>query len=144
MTSSNNNINTQTHERFLDADQEPRKMLQPIEGYQNLPLVSLEEAVEPIIALCSDIRRRVYIAKENCQNLSNNILQVDEAASIFLYTMEWKPKSECFYVVLNSVLRNENRNEINPWFSYLKLILTAFTRIPLRLKRSFGEVSEVI
>jgi hypothetical protein len=70
MASSSKNTHAQTHERFLDANEEPRKMLQPIEGYQHLPLVSLEEAVEPIVPICPDILRRVYIAKENCQDLS--------------------------------------------------------------------------
>lgn len=83
MAWSTNNTHAQTHERFLDADQEPRKMLQPIEGYQHLPLVSLKEAIEPIISSCPDILRRVYIAKENCQNLSNNTLDVDKNAFIW-------------------------------------------------------------
>jgi hypothetical protein len=45
MAASNTNAHSQKHDRFLDANQEPRKMLQPIEGYQHLPLVSLEEAL---------------------------------------------------------------------------------------------------
>src|SRR5579871_3860958 len=112
MASSKENIHTQTYERFLDAGEEPRKMLQPIEGYQHLPLVSLEKTVEPIISLCPDVHRRIYIAKENCQNLPNTSLTIDEAASIYVYTMEWQPRSKCLYMALNSVLRHENRNEI--------------------------------
>lgn len=130
MAWSSNNLYAQTHERFLDAGEEPRKMLQPIEGYQDLPLVSLEEAVEPIISLCPDIRRRAYIAKENCQNLSSSILEADKASSIYLYTMEWQLKSKCLYMALNTVLRNENRVEIRPWLLYLKLIFTALFRLP--------------
>jgi hypothetical protein len=33
-------------------------------------------------------------------------------------------------MALNTVLRNENRNEIEPWLLYLKLILTALFRLP--------------
>jgi hypothetical protein len=33
-------------------------------------------------------------------------------------------------MALNSVLRNENRNALEPWLLYLKLILTALTRVP--------------
>jgi hypothetical protein len=72
----NNNPYAQTRERFLDAGEEPRRMLQPIEGYQHLPLVSLEESIESIVSLCPDICRRVYIAKENCQNLSDNSIYI--------------------------------------------------------------------
>ena len=85
MAWSYDNTHAQTHERFLDVDQELRKMLQPIEGYQHLPLVSLEEAVEPIISSCPDIRRRVYIAKENCENLPSNIRNRQNSIDLSLY-----------------------------------------------------------
>jgi hypothetical protein len=42
-------------------------MLQPIEAYQKVALVSLEEAVESIVFCCSDIRRRIFIAVFNCK-----------------------------------------------------------------------------
>ena len=32
-----------------DMVEEPRKMLMPIKGYENVPLVTLEEAVEPLV-----------------------------------------------------------------------------------------------
>ena len=56
-------------------------------------------------------------------------MKVDEAAAIQLYTMEWKPRSQCLYVALNTVLRNENRNALEPWCLYLKLMLTALTQV---------------
>ncbi|CAF0828546.1 unnamed protein product [Adineta ricciae] len=124
------NDTSKTYDRFLDGDEEPRRMLQPIEGFQNFPLVSLEKSVEPIVSICPDILRRVYIAMENCKDRTREQLTVDEAASIYLYTMSWKPKKECLYVALNSVLRTENRDEITPWYLYLKLVLTALTRLP--------------
>ena len=115
--------------RFLDANQEPTKMLQPIEGYNRSPLVSLEIAVEPIIPFCPDVQRRVYIAKTNCTEPADG-LTCDESAAIYLYTMEWEPQSECFYVVLNATLRSEARQKLKPWFPYLKLFLTALDKIP--------------
>jgi hypothetical protein len=116
------------HDRFLDVDCEPRRMLQPIEGYQNLPLVQLDQAVEPIVLYCPDIQRRVYIAKENCQD-SRNGLDQNESASIYLYTMEWEPREQCLYYVLNATLRTENRHKLRPWLLYLKLILTALDKL---------------
>jgi hypothetical protein len=117
------------YERFLDASLEPRRMLQPIEGYQNMPLLSLKEAVEFVVFCCPDIRRRVYIAMSNCENPANCLNQ-DESASIFLYTMEWRPKEQCLYYVLNETLRTENRQKLIPWFPYLKLILSALYKLP--------------
>ncbi|CAF2260611.1 unnamed protein product [Rotaria magnacalcarata] len=111
--------------RFLDVSEEPGKLLQPIEGYQSLELVSLEEAIEPIIKFCPDVRRRAYIAKGNCDPPKDGLTQ-DESASIFLYTMEWAPRDQCLYVVLNSILRSKNRNRlITPWLLFMKLLLTA-------------------
>lgn len=117
------------NDRFLDVDREPRRMLQPIEGYQKLPLVSLDEAIEPTIVCCPDIRRRAYIAKENCQNPSDGLNQ-NESASIYLYTMEWEPREQCLYYILNATLRTENRQKLKPWLLYLKLILTALGKLP--------------
>ncbi|CAF2644787.1 unnamed protein product [Rotaria sp. Silwood2] len=117
------------HERFLDVGQEPRRMLQPIEGYQKLSLVPLEDAVEPIVFCCPDIRRRVFIAMSNCENPTDGLSQ-DESASIYLYTMEWEPREECLYYVLNATLRTENRQKLKPWFLYFKLVLTALQKLP--------------
>ncbi|CAF4386310.1 unnamed protein product, partial [Rotaria magnacalcarata] len=36
-------------QRFSDIAGEPCRMLMPIQGYEKKPLVSLEEAVEPIV-----------------------------------------------------------------------------------------------
>ena len=55
-------------------------------------------------------------------NLTN-----DESAAVFLYTMEW---ANSVYLLLNKALTNEDRNHLVPWFSYLKLILTALFKLP--------------
>jgi hypothetical protein len=121
---------SQHHERFFNFAAEPCTMLMPIQGYEKKPLVSLEEAVEPIISVIPDVKRMVYVAKKKCKKIPDNKLSLDESASLMLYTMEWEPQEECLYVVLNATLRSENRKKLIPWFSFLKLILTAFARLP--------------
>jgi hypothetical protein len=116
-------------DRFLDGGEEPRRLLQPIEGYRHLQLVTIEEAVEPIVKFCPDVRRRAYVAKGNCDQFKDGLTQ-DESASIFLYTSEWHPHDQCLYVVLNSVLRSKNRHKlILPWLLYMKLLLTALFKL---------------
>lgn len=44
--------------------------------------------------------------------------------------MEWEPHDECLYFALNTTLRAEDRRKLKPWFSYLKLILTALGQLP--------------
>ncbi|CAF2763774.1 unnamed protein product [Rotaria sp. Silwood2] len=44
--------------------------------------------------------------------------------------MEWEPRDECLYYVLNKILRTENRQKLKPWYSYLRLILNALQKLP--------------
>lgn len=127
---SDNDDTSKDNRRFTDFAAEPCTMLMPIQGYEKKLLVSLEEAVEPIAAVVPDVKRMTYVAKEKCKKIKNNKLSLDESASLMLYSMEWEPQEECLYYVLNAALRMENRKKLVPWFSYLKLILTAFARLP--------------
>jgi hypothetical protein len=131
MMSKNQNKDAQQKftSRFKDVGGEPLRMLLPIQGYENMPLVSLEEAVFPLISLVPQIKRMVHIVKERCDDPQDG-LTIDESASIMLYTMEWVPKQKSFYFILNSTLRAENRQRLKPWFRYLKLVLTALSKLP--------------
>jgi hypothetical protein len=121
---------SQHHGRFFDFGAEPCIMLMPIQGYEEKPLVSLEEAVEPITSIVPDVKRMAWVAKKKCEGISDNKLSLDESAALMLYTMEWEPHEECFYVVLNATLRAADRKKLIPWFLFLKLVLTALARLP--------------
>ncbi|CAF1246931.1 unnamed protein product [Didymodactylos carnosus] len=105
-------------------------MLLPIQGYEKKPLVSLEEAIEPLVSLVPDVKRMAYIAKMKCENPPADKLSLDESASVMLYSMEWEPQEECLYFVFNATLRAEKRQQLRPWFLYLKLLLTALAHLP--------------
>jgi hypothetical protein len=128
-TGGEGEIDQQRILRITDIVQEPLETLLPIEGYENMPLVSLEEAVEKLVHLLPRIQTYVYVAKKKCKNLANNLTQ-DEAASIMLYTMGWQPSNECLYIVLNATLRLKDREKLKPWFLYLRLLLNGFCRLP--------------
>lgn len=104
-------------------------MLLPIEGYEKKPLVSLDEAIAPLIPLVPDVKRKAWIAKHRATNHADG-LTLDESASIILYSMEWSESQESLYRILNSTLRVENRTLLKPWFLYLKLILTGLNKLP--------------
>lgn len=115
--------------RFIDAREEPvYKHLLPIEGYQHAPLVSLDEALEPIAQFFNAIDRKVWVAKKNCKKPKEGLKQ-DESASIHLYTMQFS-EGPSFYQVLNQTLRAENREGLKPWFKFLKLFITALYKLP--------------
>ncbi|CAF4279540.1 unnamed protein product [Rotaria sp. Silwood2] len=105
---------------------EPELYLQPLEDYQESKLVSLEEAIEPIKVLFLNLSRDVWIAKNASKNPADG-LPPDESAAICLYTME--VKSRGLYSILNELLRDRDRQKLRPWFSYLKLFITALFKI---------------
>lgn len=115
--------------RFSDLANEPiDHLLVPIKGYQEKPLVSLSEAIEPVSGFFNEIEDNVFVALSNCQNPAEALTQ-DESASIHLYTMEFDG-GPSLYAVLNQSLRAENRGDLIPWFLFLKLFFTALYKLP--------------
>ena len=51
----------------------PKRMLAPIEGYEKSPLVTLEEAVEPLVSIVPKVKRNVFIVKQNCQEPADDL-----------------------------------------------------------------------
>jgi hypothetical protein len=97
----------------------------PICGYKDRNLNSLEEAVESIAEskLVENIRENAKEAKQKCTK--NTQLTVNESAAIYLYTMDTP-----FYETLNAVLRVENPPDLVPWLDFLKLFITAVEKLP--------------
>ena len=123
--------NKMSHLRFADLGTVSQRMLAPIEGFEKFPVVSLEEAVKPLVNIVPKVARNVFIVKENCEEPEDGLTS-DESASIMLYTYESMPHEDSLYVILNTTLRSEQRQELKPWFLYLKLVLTALARLPSR------------
>ena len=116
--------------RFADVGTLSKRMISPIDGFANMPVVSLEEAIKPLVDLVPKIERNAYFAKESCQEPEDGLTS-DESASIMLYTFESKPHENSLYVILNTTLRSPQREELlEPWLLYLRLFVTALTRLP--------------
>ncbi|CAF1346597.1 unnamed protein product [Adineta steineri] len=122
--------------RFSDIAGESNRRLPPIRGFENMPLVSLEEATQPLIAYVPEIDHMVYTVKGNITNPKHD-LTIDESASIALYSLEWFPRENSFYIILNETLRGSNRAALlPPWFKFLKLFLTALSKLPPITRRA--------
>jgi hypothetical protein len=113
--------------RFVDHEFD-NKQLPPISGYWSENLVPLEQALEPIVPRIEQLDRSIKTAKKHCHFPSEHGLTHDESAAVYLYTMEGGDNS--FYRVLNRALRSEDRSALKPWFSYLKLLDTALSKLP--------------
>ncbi|CAF3043452.1 unnamed protein product [Rotaria sp. Silwood2] len=115
--------------RFTDLYNEPvDHLLSPIRGYQDKPLVSLTQAIEPVSGFFNEIEDDIFVALHNCQNPADELNQ-QESASIHLYTMQLSG-GPSLYHLLNQSLCAENRDELQPWFLFLKLFLTALHKLP--------------
>jgi hypothetical protein len=115
--------------RMCDLTSEPKRMLPPIKGYEKQPLVSIDQAIKPLIPIVSDVEEMVWTVKQNCQHPQDD-LSSDESASIMLYTLEWMPREQSFYFILNQALRSQNRQELLPWFLFLRLFIFALAKLP--------------
>ena len=115
---------------FSDIDGEPLQRLPPIQGFENAPLVSLDEATKPLIGLVQEIEHMIYtIQGKNIHEKDG--LTIDESSSIALYSLEWKPPEKSFYFILNETLRAPNRQTLlRPWFRFLKLFFTGLSKLP--------------
>jgi hypothetical protein len=117
------------------------RLLTPIRGYEDKPLVPLAKAIEPIANSFNDIQDYVYVALHNCQNPTDDQTQ-QESAAIHLYTMQFHG-GPSLYQVLNESLRAENREGLKPWFSFLKLFLTALYKLPSESRILWRGVKDV-
>ena len=83
----------------------PQRMLTPIQEYEKLPLVTLDEAIVPLIPIVSEVERMVSAVKKCCITPDDD-LTIDESASITLYTMESEPQENSVHFILNTTLKS--------------------------------------
>ena len=109
---------------------ELKQMLTPISGYEDEPLLRLDQACKPLGKILNkELDQNIKIATWNSTEPEDG-LTPDESASIQLYTMEWKKPEDSLYAVLNQTLRSADRKKLQPWFKYLKLFFTALYKLP--------------
>jgi NAD:arginine ADP-ribosyltransferase len=95
----------------------------PIIDCMKTRLLSIEEAVTFVPEFVADVDSYAATAEASCRK--NSILTINESAAIYLYTT-MKP----FYAELNEGLRIQNASTLNPWFPFLRLLLTALKQLP--------------
>ncbi|CAF4495439.1 unnamed protein product [Rotaria sp. Silwood2] len=121
---SNSQVDRSKH--FFDAAEETLAPIIPISGYMNGPLLPLQEAVRKCFRGSGRYDQAVQEVLKLPENLIGNLTR-NEAAAIRLYTLETDPR---FYTKLNTMLRLEDRNQIKPYFSYLKLMMKGLSKLP--------------
>ena len=116
--------------RFSDVAGEPLRRLAPLRGFEKAPMVSFEKAIEPLIGHVKEIKHMVYNIQQSKIQAKNG-LTIDETSSIALYSMEWSPREQSFYMILNETLRNPEREQfLLPWLKFLRLFFTGLSKLP--------------
>jgi hypothetical protein len=102
-------------------------VLNPIVGVIESPQLKLMTAA--LQTGVADMDSYAFMAVEKAEELQANgqlgELSLDEAAAIALYTAD-----SSFYGTLNKLLRDRNRAALKPFFPYLRLMLTARSKLP--------------
>jgi hypothetical protein len=104
-------------------------MLPPIRDYENTPLVSLNKAIVSLARIVPNVQHMVQTVKANCGEPEDGLTR-DESNSIRLYSLEWQPRKNSLFYILNKALRSENRQLLKHWFLFLRLILTTLSHLP--------------
>ncbi|CAF4056490.1 unnamed protein product, partial [Rotaria sp. Silwood1] len=100
-------------DQSLTSGKKSTETLSPIEGFDEQPLMPLEDAVKPLMDIVPDLDTYVKKAKDNFESKTDD-LTVDELAAIWLYTKSWINKDESIYMQLNRTLRAAVREDCIP------------------------------
>ncbi|CAF1080320.1 unnamed protein product [Rotaria sp. Silwood1] len=126
-------------DEFINKHVQPSKMnvvdnieldLDPIVDYAQEPLLSLADACLPLSDILYNLSFYVQMALDETPSEPPNQLTVDESAAIRLYTIEWEEPHQSLYSMLNYTLKMASRENLRPYFRYLKLLLTALVKLP--------------
>jgi hypothetical protein len=104
--------------------------LGPIIGYAEEPLLSLVKACAPLTNIIHDLSVYVQKALDETPTEPPDGLTIDESAAIRLYTIEWSRPHRSLYSMLNRTLKKADREDLRPYFKYMKLFLTALVKVP--------------
>ena len=107
-----------------------------IRGYADVPLLPLVKACAPLTSIIHDLSFYVELALNRTPEIPPDGLTVDESASIRLYTLQWQGTHRSLYSMLNYTLKTGHRDDLQPYFKYLKLFLTALIKLPCILPQT--------
>ena len=113
--------------RMTDLAAEPLSALGPITGVMKAERLSLLEAA--MKTEIEDVDSHAFLASEEGARLAEGDrhgLDADEVGALFLYTME-----SGLYDELNRLLRMRQREQLKPFFPYMRLLLTARQKIKM-------------
>ena len=97
----------------------------PVPGLLEQAIVSLEEAISNL-----NLKNKRYYLEtaQSCVYGRDNVTD-DEARALFLYTCQWDLTEESLFYLVNSSLRNRERTTIRPYVPYIRLLISAMSKV---------------
>ena len=117
----------QTHTKKMDNI---TVELTPIVEYAEEPLLPLVKACAPLVDIICNVLFHAQMALDKTPEEPPDGLTIDESAAVRLYTMEWEGPHRSLYSMLNRTLKNADREDLRPYFKYMKLLITALVKLP--------------
>eukprot|EP01012_Entosiphon_sulcatum_P034098 TRINITY_DN4319_c0_g1_i1.p1 TRINITY_DN4319_c0_g1~~TRINITY_DN4319_c0_g1_i1.p1 ORF type:complete len:627 (+),score=102.66 TRINITY_DN4319_c0_g1_i1:20-1900(+) len=116
------------HKFYLDRLQgvgdEAMADLTPVVDVAQGPALPFLDAIKPVLSILENFDTTVKKANFVGSKKATDSLSADEAAALYLYTMQ-----SAFYKTLNTVLRDPNRAKVKPYYGFLKLFLEALKKL---------------
>ncbi|MER8046750.1 ADP-ribosyltransferase domain-containing protein [Streptomyces sp. NPDC094032] len=123
------------HQLYLErltSVQDEGRVLPPLTGVFDTPLMPFEEAIAPVTGVLSGLGRHIDRSREFGKRRADEQtgqtgqgLSADTIAALFLYTCE-----SGFYRDINAVLRSPDRARVVPYLPYLRLLFSAVSQLP--------------
>ncbi len=112
------------------SNNDVQEHLDSIAGYADEPLLPLVEACAPLVNIIHDLLAYVYSVLDETSSEPADGLTLDESAAICLYTIGWEEPYARLYSMLNTALKEADRQALRSYFKYLKLFLAALVKLP--------------
>ncbi|CAF1540222.1 unnamed protein product [Adineta ricciae] len=129
-TTSTSDITPKQSIETATNNDHPNEHVNSILGYVTEPLLPLLEACRPLIDIIHDLSSYIEMALNKTPQVPPDGLTTNESAAIRLYTIQWSSPHQSLHVMLNSALESGDRKNVQPFFKYLKLLLTALVKLP--------------
>jgi hypothetical protein len=123
-------VNVEQNQTHTNTMNDIEADLGPIVGYAAEPLLPLAEACAPLTDILHNLSFYVELALTETPQEPPDGLTVDESAAVRLYTIEWAAPHRSLYSMLNRTLKKDDRENLRPYYKYMKLFLTALVKMP--------------
>jgi hypothetical protein len=100
-----------------------------LEGYQNQILVPVDTAIKRLHGIIRSLSHDLSMARERTSAVPTDNLTKEESTAIYLYTMGKMSSNQSLCEGLNYALRIKNRRELSPYLCFLKLFITALSKL---------------